>query len=169
MQIGVRGADLAGVKKLNYLVEYNTVKPYTYASSQAISSYTDYSQPLGDPLGANFKEYIGILNYSAGRFDFMVQGNYAKYGLDPADANFGKDVNQPFMPTAGTTTKVGQGIATQLYFGEGTISVLINPKYNLHLELSGLLRYEKNDLGSKKTTVVNFGINSSFRSIYHDF
>jgi len=169
LQVGIRGADLFSVNKLNYLLEFNTVKPYTYSSSQPITSYTNFSEPLGDPLGANFREFIGILNYSVGRFDFMGQLNYAKYGLDPASLNFGKDVNKPFIPTPGTTGSVGQGIATNLYYAEGTASLLINPKYNLRFELGGLLRDETNSLGSKKTALITFGLRSTFRSLYHDF
>jgi hypothetical protein len=169
LQLGIRGADLFSVSKLNYLLEFNTVKPYTYSSNQPITSYTDFSEPLGDPLGANFREFIGILNYSVGRFDFMGQVNYAKYGLDPVNADFGKDVTKPFIPTSATTATVGQGIATNLYYAEGTASLLINPKYNLRFELGGLLRDETNSLGSKKTTLFTFGLRSTFRSLYHDF
>jgi hypothetical protein len=169
VQLGIRGADLFGVKNFSYLFEFNTVKPYTYAAQQPITSYTQYSEPLGDPLGANFREFIGILNYSAGRFDFMGQLNYARYGLDPANMDFGKDVNQPFIPTATTTTTVGQGINTSLKYAEGTVSFIVNPKYNLRLELGGLLREETNNLGSTKTAYFTFGLRSTFRSIYHDF
>jgi len=73
VQLGIRGADLFKVTNFNYLFEFNTVKPYTYASQIPIDSYTELSEPLGDPLGANFREFIGILNYSIGRFDFMGQ------------------------------------------------------------------------------------------------
>ncbi|HEY2582927.1 MAG TPA: gliding motility protein RemB [Mucilaginibacter sp.] len=167
-QLGLRGADLFKVKSFNYLFEFNTVKPYTYTSSQLITNYTDYSQSLGDPIGANFREYLGILNYSIGRFDFMGQLNYAKYGLDPKNMNYGQDVTKVFSPSV-PTTAVGQGIATNLYYAEGTVSLLINPKYNLRLELGGLFRNQKNDLGSQKTAMITFGLRSSFRDLYHDF
>ncbi|MCR8558293.1 capsule assembly Wzi family protein [Mucilaginibacter sp. BJC16-A38] len=166
-QVGIRGADLFKVEGFNYLFEYNTVKPYTYSSPQAITSYTDYSQPLADPIGANFREFIGILNYTYGRFDFMGQVNYAKYGLNSAIMNYGKDVALP--TPSNTTTNIGQGITTSLYYTEGTVSYLINPKYNMRFELGGLVRNEKNDLGTRKTTQITFGIRSTFRSMYHDF
>jgi hypothetical protein len=169
-QLGIRGADLFHVTNFNYLLEFNTVKPYTYASQQPITSYTFYSQPLGDPLGANFREVIGILNYSIGRFDFMGQLNYAKYGLDPtASANFGQDVNKPFDPSIHTTATIGQGLATSLKFAEGTVSFLINPKYNLRLEAGGLLRQEKNSQSDIKTAMFTFGLRSTFRGLYNDF
>lgn len=168
VQLGIRGGDLLGVSNLSFLFEFNTVKPYTYMSNQSITNYTEYEEPLGDPLGANFREMIGMLNYSIGRFDVTGQVNYAKYGLDPANANYGQDLTKPFTPTVPTTT-IGQGIDTHLYYGEGTVSLLINPKYNLRLELGGLFRQETNDLGTKKTGLVTFGLRSTFRNLYHDF
>lgn len=168
VQLGIRGADILAVKDLNYLFEFNTVKPYTYTSGQVITNYTHYTQPLGDPLGANFREFIGIINYSIGRFDLMGQVNYAKYGLDAAGTNFGKDVTLPFT-AASAPTSVGQGITTNLYYAEGTVSFLINPKYNLRLEAGALYRDESNTLGAKKTTMLTFGLRSTFRNLYHDF
>jgi hypothetical protein len=168
LQLGIRGADIFGVKNLNYLFEYNTVKPYTYSDEQAISAYTLYSQPLGDPLGANFREFIGILNYSVGRFDFQGQLNYAKYGLDATGQNNGKDVTKPFVPTL-NTTKVGQGISTNLYYAEGTVSFMVNPKYNLRFELGGIYRRESNAIDTKNAAIISFGLRSSFRNLYHDF
>lgn len=167
-QVGIRGADIFGVKDLNYLVEYNTVKPYTYADTKSISAYTFFSQPLGDPFGANFRELIGIMNYSAGRFDFQGQVMYAKYGLDATGENNGKDVTKPLVPTL-TTTNVGQGINTNLYYAEGTVSFLVNPKYNLRFELGGIYRKESNSIGTKNAAIVSFGLRSSFRNLYHDF
>jgi len=168
VQAGIRGADLFNVTNFNYLFEFNTVKPYTYTSGQTITNYIEYGQPLGDPLGANFREFIGILNYSIGRFDFTGQANYAKYGLDPTKMDYGKDVTK-VLPTTVTSSTVGQGIATNLYYAEGTISFLVNPKYNLRFEVGGLFRDEKNSVADSKTTLITFGLRSSFRNLYHDF
>jgi hypothetical protein len=169
-QVGIRGADLFKVTNFNYLFEYNTVKPYTYAGQQSISSYTDYSQPLGDPFGANFKEGIGILNYTIGRFDFQGEAEYASFGLDPSTAaDFGQDVTKPFSAASTTNGITGQGVATHFYYTEGTVDFIINPKLNLRLEIGGLYRYEKNDLSSNKTEMITFGIKSGIRDLYHDF
>lgn len=169
VQLGIRGADLFKVTNFNYLFEFNTVKPYTYASAQPITSYTDYNESLADPLGANFREFIGILNYSYGRFDFMGQLNYARFGLDPNNSsNFGMNVNKPFVNN-GSPTSVGQGLRTNLYYAAGTVSLLINPKTNLRFELGGVVRDESNSSGSQKTVWLTFGLRSSFRQIYQDF
>ena len=170
VQVGIRGADLLEVKRFNYIFEFNTVKPYTYQNTNSISSYAFYGDPLAHPYGANFREILGILNYSFGRIDLQGQLNYAKYGLDATTViNNGKIVTKPFVPADNTTTTIGQGISTNLYYAEGTVSFLINPKYNLRFELSGLYRKEHNSSIDNKTTLLTFGLRSSFRNLYHDF
>jgi hypothetical protein len=168
-QVGIRGADLFKVTNFNYLFEYNTVKPYTYSSPQVITNYTDYSQPLGDPLGANFKEVIGILDYSIGRFDFQGQLNYAQFGLDAKGEDDGGNLTMAFDPSTVVGDVTGQGIRTNLYYGEGTVAFIINPKYNLRFDVGGLYRRETNATGTYNTKLITFGLRSTFRDLYHDF
>jgi hypothetical protein len=168
-QLGIRGADLFKVRDFNYLFEYNTVKPYTYAGSQQIVAYAQYNEPLTDPLGANFKEWVAMLNYSIGRFSLQGQFNYAQYGLDASKTqDNGGDVNKP-TPMVATANVTGQGISTKLYYTEGTVSFLINPKYNLRLEGNALYRMESSSLTNNKTLLFTFGLRSTFRDLYHDF
>jgi hypothetical protein len=169
-QLGFRGADLFKVNKLNYLFEYNTSAPYTYSSQYPIVNYAQFSEQLADPLGANFKEFVGILNYSLGKFDLQGQINYAKYGLNTAGINYGKDINLADninLPSAAGGT--GQGLSTTLKYAEGTIAYLLNPKYNLRIEIGGLLRQENNSQSDTKTAMLIFGLRSTFRDLYHDF
>lgn len=169
-QLGFRGSDLFKVSKLNYLFEYNTSKPYTYSSQYPIVNYAQLNEPLADPLGANFKEFVGILNYSIGKFDFQGQLNYAKYGLNDGTINYGKNIMLPDntnLPTSFGST--GQGVAASLKYAEGTVSYLLNPKYNLRIEVGGLIRQETSSLGNNKTTMITLGLRSTFRDLYHDF
>ncbi|MES2828426.1 MAG: gliding motility protein RemB [Bacteroidota bacterium] len=170
-QIGFRGSDLAKVEDLNYLVEFNTARPYTYAHYQRITNYSGMNQPLAHPLGANFRELLGILNYSYKRFDFQAQGTYARYGSDTQGLNYGKNINlsyETFVNFYGN--HVGQGIKTNLYFGELKASYLLNPKYNLRLEVGGVYRKEaRENTGAKNTQLITFGLRSTFRNLYQDF
>lgn len=170
-QIGVRGFDAFGIKDLNFLGEFNTVRPYTYSHFDPISNYSHFSQPLAHPIGANFRELVGIVNYTVNRFDMSVQGNYSTYGLDPSDENnFGKDIFKSYNTFENRYgNKVGQGIKTNLGYLDGRVAYLLNPKYNLRLELGGILRRESNDLGRNTSAMVTFGLRSSFRNLYYDF
>ena len=170
-QLGFRGSDLAKVENLNYLVEFNTARPYTYAHYQRITNYSGMNQPLAHPLGANFREFLGIMNYSYKRFDFQGQATYARYGSDPVGFNYGKNINLSYETRAlDYSNKVGQGIKTNLYFTELKASYLLNPKYNLRLELGGVYRREsREDIGPKNTQLITFGLRSTFRNLYQDF
>ncbi len=170
-QLGIRGADLLKVKNLSYLAEFNSVKPYTYSQQNfSIINYANYNEPLAHPLGANFREAIGMLSYSFGRFDITGQVNYSRYGYDINGINYGKDIFKLFnVDYKEYGNYIGQGLITDLVYAESRISYLINPKYNLRLELGGIHRTEKNDQMSSKTNMLTFGLRSSFRNLYSDF
>ncbi|TZF86457.1 gliding motility protein RemB (plasmid) [Pedobacter sp. BS3] len=169
-QFGIRGADIFHVKNLNYLFEFNTARPYTYSHFDRVSNYAHYNQPLAHPFGANFREFLSILNYSVKRFDFQGQLNYARYGLDPAGENYGKNIFLSYdTRSVNYGSHVGQGIGTDFYYGEGKVAYLLNPKYNLRLELGAVARIEKNSLATNKTGWLTFGLRSSFRNLYQDF
>ncbi|MGK9117681.1 MULTISPECIES: hypothetical protein [Sphingobacteriaceae] len=171
MQLGIRGYDAFRIKNLNFLAEFNTARPYTYQHFTPITAYTNYNQPLAHILGANFREFVGILNYSYRRFDFSLQGNFARSGRDPnEDVNYGGNIfksYENFVQEYGNY--IGQGVKTDLTYVDAKVAYLINPKYNLRLEIGGLFRQEKNELWSNKTTMLNIGLRASFRNWYQDF
>lgn len=168
-QFGVRGANLFNVKALNYLVEYNSARPFTYSEINNIINYSSGGEPLAHPFGANYREVIGLLNYSYKRFDFSAQVQYARFGLDMAGSNYGKDI----FKTYDTAVKlfgnyIGQGLSTDLYYGDLKVAYLLNPKYNLRVEVGALLRNEKNYVYTDRTTMFTIGIRSAFRTLYTD-
>ena len=182
-QIGFRGANMFGVKGLNYLVETNNVKPYTYSErapkagdSGAIINYAENGEPLAHPWGANFRELVGLLNYSYKRFDFSAEADFGRYGLDENGLSWGKDIfndyTSPARALPGQNSSfgnfTGQGLITNMAYFEGKVAFLLNPKYNLRIELGGILRDEKNSAFNDKTSMVTIGLKSSFRQIYND-
>lgn len=170
LQLGLRGADLFKVERLNYLAEFNTARPYTYSHFQRITSYSGMSQPLAHPLGANFREFIGLLNYSYKRFDLQAKGIYARYGLDPEGQNYGSNIFLSYETRASEYgNHIGQGLKTNLSYLEGTLSYLLNPKYNLRLELGAVFRKERSELFTERTKLITFGLRSTFRNLYQDF
>ncbi|WP_157750550.1 gliding motility protein RemB [Mucilaginibacter gotjawali] len=169
-QAGLKGWDLFKVSNLNYLFEYNTASPFTYSNKYPIVNYAELNEPLADPLGANFKECIGILNYSLGKFDFQGELLWAKYGLNMGDINYGKDITLANdVNIAPGYSVTGQGLATTLKYAEGTVAYILNPKYNLRMEIGVLVRQESNALSNTKTILFTVGLRSSFRDLYHDF
>lgn len=169
-QLGFRGADLFGVKGLNYLAEYNSARPYTYSSFDQSSNFSQDGQPLANPFGANFREWLGILNYSIGRFDLQGHLDYAYYGLDQDGLDFGQNIFEPYTAAPNTYgNSVGQGLMTNFYYAEGKVAYILNPKYNLRIEVGALYRNEVNSVFNNKTGMLTIGLRSSFRNIYNDF
>lgn len=168
-QFGFKGSDLFAVKNLNFLIETNNARPYTYQARSAIENYSNNGEPLAHPWGANFREFVGLLNYSYKRFDFSGEADFGKYGLDENGLNYGKDIFEVYtQPIAVYHNFTGQGLSTTLAYFEGKVAYVLNPKYNLRLELGGIWRNEKNTQFNDKTTLVTFGLRSSFRQMYTD-
>lgn len=168
-QIGVRGADLLKVKNLNYLVEYNSAKPYTYSEQTSLTNYSQQGEALAHPFGANYREAVGMLNYSFKRFDFSGQLNYARYGLDVDATNYGKDIFKSYLYTASANGNyIGQGLKTDMVYLNGRVAYIINPKTNLRVEAGLTFRNEKNAQFTDKTTMVFLSLRSSFRHLYED-
>lgn len=180
-QLGLRGSDLFNVKDLNYLVESNNAKPYTYSERDVTQNYSEASEPLAHPWGANFREIVGLLNYSYKRFDFSGEVDLGRYGLDINGLNYGKDIfknyNAPARPyidqnglgqneSFGNFT--GQGLSTTMYYLEGKVAYVLNPKYNLRIELGLLYRDEKSSIFDYNAGMVTIGLRSSFRQLYTD-
>jgi hypothetical protein len=60
-------------------------------------------------------------------------------------------------------------LRTDLYYMEPKVAYIINPKYNLRFELGALVRRESNEMYNQNTSLITFGLRSSFRNLYSDF
>ena len=168
-QIGFRGTDLLGVKNLNFLVETNNVRPYTYQARSAIENYSENGEPLAHPWGANFRELVTLLNYSYKRFDFSTEADLGRYGLDENGLNYGKDIFDIYTsPARGYGNYITQGLTTNMGYFEAKVGYVINPKYSLRIEIGGLYRVEENTQFTDRTNMLTIGLKSSFRQIYND-
>lgn len=170
-QIGLRGFDAFGIRNLNFLAEYNLARPYTYQHSSSTSNYSNHGEPLAHPLGANFKEVLALGNYSWNRFDFSLQGSYALTGTDPeSELNMGGNIFQPYISIPHMNgNHIGQGVKNNLFYADVKASYILNPKYNLRLEIGYTQRYRKVEgTATEKSGVINVGLRSSFRNFYSD-
>lgn len=166
----------AGVKYYNkygeFQLEYNQVRPYTYSSSDSLESYTHYDQALGDPLGANFKELIGIINLRYHHFSIHLQGNYALEGMDSTGTNYGNNIFLPSSEPTLTSTNVTmlQGIKSTLIYMDAHISYLMNPKTNMNITLGVSRRTLTNSVYKEPaSTLIYLGFRTSIENMYTDF
>lgn len=169
-QLGYRSQDFLNVPKLNFLTEINAARPFTYAQRTPMLNYGHYNQSLAHPLGANFVEWVNIADYQYKRWFFRGQAQYASYGLDSANSNFGKDIFKSYESRSHEFgNKLRQGIKTNLLYLQGSVAYLLNRKYNLRVELSVAGRQEKNNFVTTRELIYQIGFRSTFRQIYYDF
>jgi len=92
-QFGLKFMDVFGWKNFDFQAEYNMVRPFTYSHGDSVANYTHYNQPLAHPLGANFREWIGIFRYQPyPKWFTQLKAIYWKQGIDSVNSNFGSDI-----------------------------------------------------------------------------
>ena len=158
-QIGLKYIDVLGLKNLDLQVEYNSARPYTYTHSTIYSNYSNYNQAMAHPLGANFKETIGIIRYQPiARLNFTGKLIYATYGLDiDNNTNWGKDILKDYNTREQEYgNEIGQGVASSLMFMDFTTTYQL--KHNVFVDLKLASRKQKSDEPTfeNKSTIYSF-------------
>ncbi|MES2732076.1 MAG: hypothetical protein V4714_10015 [Bacteroidota bacterium] len=140
-QIGLKYVDIAGIANLDMQAEFNIARPYTYTHLSQYTNYTHYSQSLAHPLGANFKEVIGIVRYQPlSRLQLTATGMYAEYGTDPnTSQNWGGNILLPYTTHVQEYgNKIGQGNANYQFMVDLTASLQV--KQNVFLDFKQVFR-----------------------------
>jgi len=98
VQAGVKYFDAFAVKNLELQVELDAVRPYTYSAKDTLANYTNYNQPLADPLGAGFVKTIGVIKYQPVKNVYLsLTGTYYIQGVDTGGANMGNNIFDPYL------------------------------------------------------------------------
>jgi hypothetical protein len=170
-QLGVRSGDVFEIPNLNVILEYNSVRPYTYQGSTADMNYTNANQSLAHPLGANFTEGIFVATYTYKNWRLRAEGFIANYGADSGKANYGHDVVYQTLATQTSPQNVttGQGVASTIKFADIKLAYIINPVTNLRIEAGFTYRKESSSLFNYVDKIFYIGIRTSFRSLLYDF
>ncbi len=97
VQAGGKYFDVFNIPNLDLQAEVDAVRPYTYSAKDTLANYTNYNQPIADPLGAGFVKVIGVLKYQPVKnLYFTVKGTYYVQGVDTGGLNFGNSVFNPY-------------------------------------------------------------------------
>lgn len=168
IQLGAKYVDAFGVKNLMLQGELNKVRPYMYAHENGFTSYSHYNLALAHPLGANFTEYLGRVNYQLNeKWNFEGALMLASYGNDIGDVNYGRDILKDYtvrrLGTSGANLDFGndhlQGNQTDLLLAFFRTSYMW--KHNLFVDVEATLRNEQDANGLVDTSSTIFGL--SFR------
>ncbi len=125
IQAGVQYIDAFGLDHLDLRAEYNQATPYTYSHFDTLTSFTHTKQALAHPLGANFREFVGIAHYAPHR-RWLVEGRliYAITGDDPdSSQNWGGNILlDSDTRVSDTNNSIGQGARATILLGGLDIS-----------------------------------------------
>ena len=163
-QLGVKHYDFL-IPTLNWQVEFNQARPFTYAHDGDFTSYTHYRQPLAHPLGANFRELLVTGNYQP-LPKLVLEGTIllADYGSGPVDGfSIGRDPlintnNRGVALENDFDNRQGQGIATDLLLFQLTGSYQL--MHNLFFDIQFVRRVEDREGSPARDTNIVF---SGFR------
>jgi hypothetical protein len=172
-QLGFKCFDLffshLNKQNLYFQTEYNQTQPYMFSGSLPYQSYSHYNQALAHPLGAGFKEMVGILNYKFRDFFIHAKYTYAITSRDTANSNFGADIFIPLSKLNSFGNTIGQGLRTTISHKTIQAGFLINPNTNLQLLCGVDIRKYKNTLMEKISNFYYLGIRTSLTNFYFDF
>jgi hypothetical protein len=121
------------------------VRPYTYSHKDGGRNYMHYGQALAHPLGANFREYLGIIRYKPiPRLSIYGTVMSAMQGKNPTtgpEMNFGGDISKSYETRhiggrdgdkGDINQKIGQGIKATTLFTDLRLSYSL--AHNLFLD-----------------------------------
>ncbi len=98
IQAGGKYFDAFNIKNLDLQAEVDAVRPYTYSAQDTLANYTNYNQPLADPLGSGFVKAIGVVKYQPVKNLYLtLKGTYYMQGVDTGGKNFGNNIFNPYL------------------------------------------------------------------------
>lgn len=145
-QAGLKYVDVAGVSHLDAQVEFNIARPFTYTHHNSQSNYTHFNQPLAHPLGANFREVLGIVRYKPRKnLDLKLNILYAQKGQDIDTLNYGGNI---LLDSDTRVSNVGnvllQGNQTDILMADLGLSYMW--KHNVFFDLTYTYRQQTDAL-----------------------
>ena len=166
-QLGAKYYHAFGVKDLYLQAEYNHVRPYVYAHSNAITNYGHNNQSMGHIWGSNFKELTAIVRYSKKRLYADAKISVGVRGFDyniPGDSlNYGSDIYRDYDVDRAYEkgVAIGQGNKANILIADLQVGYLVNP--NMNMKVFGNLIYRK--FSPQTNTEMVFKENTTWFSI----
>ncbi len=145
VQGGIKYIDVAGIPNLDVQLEGNLARPYTFSHKNLFTSYTNFLQPIGHPMGANFYEIAFVGRYQPiPRLTVTVKSSFMRTGRDtpvntaPAQV-WGQDINKSYdLRMQDYNNKIAQGIDNQIAYNDILVSYMW--KHNVFIDLRQTFR-----------------------------
>jgi hypothetical protein len=174
LQLGMKYIDVFGIKNLDIQGEFNLVRPFTYTHIDNASSYTHYNQSLAHPLGANFKEMIGIIRYQPiPKLTATAKLISYQYGADSTNKVKHSNGGNIFRRYVDRNREFGYGLAdgvrVNTMFIDFTLSYQF--RYNMFIDFKQVLRNAQSDLAiyKRNTTYTSLALRINIAQRLHEF
>jgi len=97
-QAGAKYINAFNISHLDFQIEYNLVRPYTFAHFNTKINYTHYNQALGHIAGSNFKELLLIAKYRPiHKLNIKNSLLYLQQGKNIDETNYGGDIFESIL------------------------------------------------------------------------
>jgi len=170
VQLGWTAFDLFKIEGLQTRVEFNLVRPYTYAHSSSTQAYSNDNISLAHPLGANFYEFIVRANYEVKRWNFSLNYHENKQGRSNFGQNFGENLQLSNVSRVlEYENELIQGQQVVVRYLESSVSYLLHQKTNTTLSASYIGREENAGTIQYSTNFFMLRIHSNLFNKYFDF
>ena len=142
IQLGGKYIDAFGIDNLDLQGEINVARPYTFQHLSSLTNYVNYNQPMAHPLGANFKEFMGVARYQPlNRLQLVGTLTLSSYGTDSnSSENWGVSPLKNYNTRKqDLNNNIGQGVKTTVTFVDFTASYML--KHNFFIDLKATARH----------------------------
>lgn len=162
VQLGWKWIEPLNWKKALVLAEFNLVRPFMYTHGSPQQSYTHLNQPLAHPLGANFIEWIAMIDWQPNRWHVNLISTYSRKGYSNNLGNLGEDVlvtSQGFYREYGNHMLQGRRVDvanTNLTVGYDLVSA-----WRLRAEAGIRHRLERTKDSEVHTVIFSFGLRTT--------
>ncbi|HET9053289.1 MAG TPA: hypothetical protein VFM90_03900, partial [Cyclobacteriaceae bacterium] len=172
IQAGLKYFDAFGVSNLDLQAETNIVRPYTYSHHTPYGSYSNYNQPIAHPLGANFKEYIGLARYQPlPRLSLTGKVIYAQAGRDEPGVNWGGDIlkDNSKLKNSEDGNVISQGVKNTILNTSFTATWQL--AHNMFIDGSVVMRKSESPVAqfNSNTTVTSVALRWNVSQRLYDF
>lgn len=168
IQLGFKSHVATNIGPLFYRVEYNFVRPYTYAHIDDLHNYGTQGTPLAHPIGANFHELIGELKWKKEKWLAKAFISYRLQGTNGDSLNYGNDVYLPYINRPSDYGHyTGQGKGVNNLHCILTLDYALVPSIRLHAFIENHVNYTSSNNSILYYPV--FGIRSQLWNDYRNY
>lgn len=167
-QLGIKGRFENQKAKSFYRLEYNFVRPYTYAHLNSGQNYGNQGMTLAHPYGSNFMELLGEYKVQLKKWSFKGFASFFLRGYDKDGYSFGGNIYQPYtLRPQDYGNFIGQGLGNNGLRLSLTVSYQLVADGNIQAFFENQLRY---DSAFKSTMYIPMiGIRSSLWNDYRNY